>query len=60
MTNKVSLPSRIIIHAIFILFSLVCLIPLLIVVSISLTNEKSLLVEGYRLIPKQFSLTAYE
>lgn len=29
-------------------------------VSISLTNEKSLLVEGYRLIPKQFSLTAYE
>lgn len=60
MINKVSLPSRIIIHAIFILFSLVCLIPLLIVVSISLTNEKSLLVEGYRLIPKQFSLTAYE
>lgn len=60
MTNKNSLPFRIIIHAVFILFSLLCLIPLLIVVSISLTNEKSLLVEGYRLIPKQFSLTAYE
>lgn len=60
MTNKNSLPAKIIIHAVFIIFSLLCLIPLLIVVSISLTNEKSLLVEGYRLIPKQFSLTAYE
>ena len=60
MTNKNSLPTKIIIHAVFIIFSLLCLIPLLIVVSISLTNEKSLLVEGYRLIPKQFSLTAYE
>ena len=51
--------SRIFIHAIFILLSLACIIPLLLVVSISLTEERSLMVDGYHFWPKVFSIDAY-
>ena len=52
--------SKLIIHAIFIFLSLCCIIPLLIILGVSLTEEHSLLVDGYHLIPKVFSLDAYE
>lgn len=52
--------STVIIHAIFILFTLVCVMPLLLVVGISFTSEPSLMAEGYHLIPREFSTAAYE
>ncbi|MEG0386730.1 MAG: carbohydrate ABC transporter permease [Niameybacter sp.] len=57
--KKMSL-SQIIIHIVFILLSLLCLLPLLLVVAISFTGEKSLMIEGYHFIPKDFSLDAYK
>lgn len=52
--------SRAVLHFIFILLSLVCVVPLLLVVGVSFTEEKTLLVEGYNLIPKVFSTEAYK
>ena len=51
--------SKVITHIIFIILCLICIVPLLLVVSISLTNERSLLLDGYRFIPKVWSIEAY-
>lgn len=52
--------SKVVIHLIFILLSLTCIIPLILVLSISFTSESSLTLEGYHFIPRVFSLDAYE
>lgn len=57
-TKKFSV-SRIIIHLIFILLSLLCIVPLLIILSISLTSESTLMTEGYSMLPKGFTADAY-
>lgn len=49
-----------IIHIILILLAAVCIIPLLLVVGISFTDEQSLMSDGYNLIPRVFSLDAYK
>ncbi|NOU63923.1 ABC transporter permease subunit [Paenibacillus sp. LMG 31461] len=48
------------IHVILILFSLAFIIPFLLVIAVSFSNEESLLQYGYKLIPMQFDLTAYK
>lgn len=58
-TKKFSI-SKIVIYLIFIILSLICIVPLLLVLGISLTDEKTLIVEGYNFIPKVFSLDAYK
>ena len=60
MQKKKFTVSKAVIHLIFILLSLTCIIPLLLVLSISLTTESSLNMEGYHLIPQVFTLDAYE
>lgn len=45
--------------AILSLVSALCFVPLLIVVSASLTDESSLVNDGYALLPRQFSAAAY-
>lgn len=42
------------------LFSVLCLIPFLLVISASFTDEVTLIREGYHIIPKQFSVNAYK
>jgi putative aldouronate transport system permease protein len=46
-------------NALMIVLSLVCIIPMLLVVSISLSSEEALREYGYRLIPDSFSLEGY-
>jgi putative aldouronate transport system permease protein len=41
------------------LYVLACILPFLLVVSVSFTDEKLIIVDGYRFIPQQFSLNAY-
>jgi len=50
---------HIIIHIIFIFCSLLCIIPIILVVAISLMHEKDILLNGYTLIPKNATLNAY-
>ena len=52
--------SQILIHLLFILLSLMCIVPLLIILSISLTSENVLMTQGYSLFPKNFTIYAYQ
>ncbi len=52
--------STIAVHAILALIGLTCLIPLILVVSISLSDELRLAKEGYQLLPVGFTTFAYE
>lgn len=47
-------------HAIFVILSMVFIIPLLYIVSISFTSDSEIVNHGYRLIPLQFTTTAYD
>ena len=48
-----------IIHFVFILFSLACIIPLVSIISISLSNETDIIKNGYSLFPRVFDISAY-
>ena len=52
-------PSNIILNIIFIILSLICVFPLLLVIGISFTDESGIIENGYRLIPEHISLDAY-
>jgi putative aldouronate transport system permease protein len=43
----------------FIVYSLLCVIPLLLIVMVSFSNEGAVLREGYKFIPEQLDVTAY-
>lgn len=45
---------------VFILFSIACVVPLLFILSASFSSETTLSLNGYSLIPKEFSIQAYE
>ncbi|MBB6637623.1 carbohydrate ABC transporter permease [Cohnella thailandensis] len=47
-------------HAIFILLALICLVPVLVVLSISLSSEDSIRNDGYHLLPTALSGEAYQ
>lgn len=57
--SKFSL-STLIIHIIFSVLSLLILLPLWLLVAISISDEGSLVIDGYRLIPNKISFHAYE
>jgi putative aldouronate transport system permease protein len=48
------------IHAFFILSAVVCIIPFIIVISASISNEKDLLIKGYSILPRTIDWTAYK
>jgi putative aldouronate transport system permease protein len=52
--------SNFLIHLVLMLFSLTFLLPLLLVVSISFTDEKAIGKYGYTLIPSVFSTSSYQ
>ncbi|MFK4169904.1 carbohydrate ABC transporter permease [Paenibacillus lautus] len=58
MPKKLEL-SKILIHLLFILLSLAIVLPFLLVVAVSLTDEASLTDKGYQFVPESFSLEAY-
>ena len=60
MRKKHFTASKAVIHLVFILLSLICIIPLVVVLSISFTAESSLNLKGYHFIPQAFTLDAYE
>ena len=59
MTNKKFSLSKLIIHTVFIIYGLICFLPLVLVLSISITSESALATGVYSLIPKVFTLDAY-
>ncbi|MFD0616124.1 carbohydrate ABC transporter permease [Paenibacillus sp. GCM10027629] len=51
---------KIISHIILLGFSLICILPLILVVSVSLSSEESIMKQGYSLIPEKIDFTAYK
>ncbi len=51
--------ARMSIHILFILFSILCIVPLVSIFMISLTNETDIVRNGYMLIPPKFDFTPY-
>lgn len=47
-------------HVLTILFCVICVVPLAIVVSGSLSEERTLLTEGYQLLPQRITFDAYQ
>lgn len=52
--------GQVALHIIFILMSITYLVPLLMVISVSFTDETALIKNGYSLWPSEFSTAAYE
>lgn len=57
--NRIRTGTNVVFHLIFIALALLCLIPVLVVLSISLTSEDSIRSSGYHLFPAAFSGEAY-
>lgn len=53
-------PLTVVINIFFILMCIVCIYPVLMALGASFSSEASLLKDGYRIIPKEFSLDAYK
>lgn len=58
--NRISVTANISINLVFIVCTVVCIAPLLLVVAISLTEEMDILLFGYSFIPREFSIKSYE
>jgi putative aldouronate transport system permease protein len=59
-TNDLSRPATAAIHVLFALVAICCLLPFLLVVSASFSDEKVVAREGFRLFPGKLSTAAYE
>lgn len=57
--NRLSDRANIILNIIFILAMLACILPIVIVISVSLSRESTILAEGYGLFPKDMTLDTY-
>ena len=57
--NRIKQPTNILFNLIFVILSLTCIIPVLLVLAISLSSEASINKYGYQFIPAEFSLEGY-
>src|SRR4051812_45745029 len=51
--------GQLLVHAILIMLGIACLVPMLLIVSISLSDERAIALHGYSLLPRGFSTFAY-
>lgn len=58
--NTISPTANGILHTIFIIYALLCVVPMLLVIGVSFTQEDQIMKVGYKIIPSVFSLKAYE
>lgn len=58
--NRISARANILLNIMFLILALICVIPAVLVVSISFSAEQSITDYGYRLIPKIISLDGYD
>lgn len=57
--NSISRPADAALNLAFIIYTLICVVPLLLVVSVSFTDEISIAKYGYNFFPHKFSTAAY-
>lgn len=57
--KKITVP-KVLLNLVFIIICLLFILPLLLVLSISFSSEQSILLYGYQLIPREFTVASYE
>ena len=57
--NKKKFSYKAFVHLFFVLYGFICIVPFLLIVSISLSNETDIINKGFSLIPEHFSGAAY-
>ncbi len=57
--NTISRPTNLVLSVLFTMFSLLCVIPVLIVISSSLTSDTTILLNGYSIVPKKPDFASY-
>lgn len=58
--NRIKKSTNIVFNIVFILLALACIVPILLVLSVSLTDEATIREFGYSLIPRKISFAAYQ
>lgn len=58
--NQISNLSNVILNVIFIIWSLLCVIPFLLAIGVSFTSQNAIDSVGYRIIPAEFSTVSYD
>ncbi|MBP3965675.1 carbohydrate ABC transporter permease [Paenibacillus lignilyticus] len=58
--NAISKRSNYLIGAVFWLYTIACVFPLVLIIAVSFTDEMSILKDGYQLFPKVYSTMAYQ
>lgn len=58
--NKSKKLIRLCIHLVFIIMCILIIVPFVVTIAISLSNEKDIYTYGYRLIPKKIDLSSYK
>lgn len=58
--NRISPVSEFILNVIFVLLSLACILPVILVIVVSFTHSDSLLNHGYSFLPTEWSMIAYK
>ncbi|SDM81163.1 carbohydrate ABC transporter permease [Acetanaerobacterium elongatum] len=58
--NKISFGSNVFLTVLFIIITILCLAPILLVIMISLTDERTILQNGYSFLPQKFSVQSYQ
>lgn len=56
----ISKGSNIAINIVFSIYTILCLMPLVLIIMISFTDERTVLINGYSFFPEKFSLSAYQ
>ncbi|ASA25207.1 carbohydrate ABC transporter permease [Paenibacillus donghaensis] len=58
-TNEISRTANLILNIIFILLAIACILPIVLVFMISITDYDYIVLNGYQFLPEKFSLEAY-
>lgn len=58
--NEISTGTNLLFNLLFLVCVVLCIAPIVLVISISLTAEMEILLNGYSFIPREFSLKSYE
>lgn len=59
-SNEITPLANGLLHVLFIFYAVLCIAPILLVIAVSLTDDSSLGVYGFRFIPKVWSLATYK
>ena len=57
--NRINPGTNVVFNIIFILLSLMCVLPIVLIFIISITDEQSIAQNGYQIIPSMLSASAY-